>query len=151
MPLYLKIIIACSSTATAIIVIYVIYRYHKYGCTEGLLKPLCHKRCKQLMKRSNLGTPALSEFISDANRLTWQSRHPPRSSVVIQEMELQPMVPPVPTGHGALVIKAADMNEGLLQKDVVRATPDNVAKALESAVGLNFNRYYEKKRLRTKR
>ena len=53
-------------------------------------------------------------------------------------MELQPMVPPVPTGHGALVIKAADMNEGLLQKDV-RATPDNVAKALESAVGLNFD------------
>ena len=77
--------------------------------------------------------------------------HPPRSSVVIQEMELQPMVPSVPTGHGALAIKAADMNEELLQKDVVRATPDNVTKALESAVGLNFDRYYEKKRLGTKR
>ena len=103
------------------------------------------------MKTSNLGTPAPSEFISDANKLTWQPRHPPRSSVVIQEMELQPMVPPVPTGHGALAIKAADMNKGLLQKDVVRASPDNVAKALESVVGLNFDQYYEKKRLRIKR
>ena len=61
------------------------------------------------------------------------------------------MVPPVPTVHEAPVIKAADMNEGLLQKDVVRATPDNVAKALESAVRLNFDWYYEKKQLRTKR
>ena len=100
------------------------------------------------MKTSNLGTtPAPSEFISDANKLTWQTRHPPRSSVVIQEMELQPMVPPVPTVHGTPAIKAADMNERLLCKDVVRATPDNVAKALESAVGLNFDQYYKKKQL----
>ena len=104
------------------------------------------------MKTSNLGTtPASSEFISDANKLTWQTRHPPRSSVVIQEMELQPMVPPVPTVHGTPAIKAADMNERLLRKDAVRATLDNVAKALESAVGLNFDRYYKKKQLRTKR
>ena len=103
------------------------------------------------MKTSNLGaTPASSEFISDANKLTWWTRHPPRSSVVIQEMELQPMVPPVPTVHGTPAIKAADMNERLLHKNTVRATPDNVAEALESAVGLNFNRYYEKKQLRTK-
>ena len=151
MPLYLKIVIACSSTTAIIIIIYVIYRYHKYGCTKGLLKPLCHKKCKQLTKTSNLGPPAPSEFISDANKLTWWPRHPPRSSVVIQEMELQPMVPPVPAGHGALAIKAADMNEGLLQNDVVRAILDNVAKALGSAAGLNFDQYYEKKRLRTKR
>ena len=71
------------------------------------------------MKTSNLGTPASSEFISDVNKLTWQPRHPPRSSVVIQEMELQPMVPPVTTGHVAPVIKAADMSEGILQKDTV--------------------------------
>ena len=115
MPLYLKIVIACSSSAIIVIIIYVIYRYRKYGCTKGLLKPLCHKKHKQLMKTSNLGTtPALSEFISDTNKLTWRPRHPPRSSVVIQEMELQPMVPPVPTVHGAPAIKAADMNEGLL-------------------------------------
>ena len=61
------------------------------------------------------------------------------------------MVPPVPTVHGTPAIKAADMNERLLHKDVVRATPDNMAKALESAVRLNFDRYYEKKQLRTKR
>ena len=103
------------------------------------------------MKTSNLGTPALSEFISDANKLTWWPRHPPRSSVVIQEMELQPMVPPVTTGHVVPAIKAADMREGILQKDTVRATPDNVAKALESAVRLNFDHYYKKKRLRTGR
>ena len=35
MPLYLKIVIACSSTATIIVIIYVIYRYCKYGCTKG--------------------------------------------------------------------------------------------------------------------
>ena len=139
MPLYLKIVIACSSTTAIIIIIYVIYRYHKYGCTKGLLKPLCHKKCKQLTKTSNLGTPAWSEFISDADKLTWWPRHPPRSSFIIQEMELQPIVPPVPTGHGAKVIKAADMNEGLLQNNVVRATLDNVTKALESAVRLNFD------------
>ena len=152
MPLYLKIIIACSSTAILIVVIYVTYRYCKYGCTEGLLKPLCHKKCKQLMKTSNLGTTqAPSEFISDANKLTWQTRHPPRSSIVIQEMELQPMIPTVPTIQGTPAIKAADMKERLLRKDAVRATPDNVAKALESAVRLNFDRYYEKKQLRAKR
>ena len=71
MPLYLKIIIACSSTTAIIIIIYLIYRYRKYGCTKGLLKPLCHKKCKQLTKTSNLGTTAPSEFISDANKLTW--------------------------------------------------------------------------------
>ena len=115
MPLYLKIVIACSSTAIIIIVIYVIYRYCKYGCTKGLLKSLCHKKHKQLMKTSNLGTtPAPSEFISDENKLAWWPRHPPRSSVVIQDMELQPMVHPVPTVHGVPAIKAADMNEGLL-------------------------------------
>ena len=144
MPLYLKIVIACSSTTAIIIIIYVIYRYHKYGCTKSLLKPLCRKKHKQLTKTSNLGSPALSEFISDANKLTFWPRHPPRSSVIIQEMELQPMVPPVPTGHGAPAIKAADMNEGLL-KNSVRATPDNVAKALESAVRLNFDQYYKRK------
>ena len=152
MPLFLKIVIACSSTAIVIIVIYVTYRYHKYGCTKGLLKPLCRKKCKQLMKTSNLSTtPALSEFISDANKLTWRTRHLPRSSVVIQEMELQPMVPPVSTVHGTPAIKAADMNKRILHKDVVKATLDNVAKALEPVVGLNFNQYYEKKQLRTKR
>ena len=147
MPLYLKIIIACSRTATIIVIIYVIYRYRKYGCTKGLLKPLCHKKCKQLMKTSNVGTPASSEFISNTNKLTWWARHPPRSLVVIQEMELQPMVPPVTTRHVALAIKAVDMNEEIFQKDPVKATPDNVAKALESAVRLNFNHYYKKKRL----
>ena len=65
MPLYLKIIIACSSTATAIVIIYVIYRYHKYGCTKGLLRSLCCQKHKLLTKTSNPGTPALSEFISD--------------------------------------------------------------------------------------
>ena len=61
------------------------------------------------------------------------------------------MIPTVPTIQGTPAIKAADMNERLLHKDAVRATPDNVAKALESAVRLNFNRYYEKKQLRAKR
>ena len=152
MPLYLKIVIACSSTAIFIIVLYVTYRYRKYGCTQGLLKPLCHKKCKQLMKTSNLGTtPAPSEFISDDSKLTWWTRHPPRSSVVIQEMELQPMIPTVPTIQRTPAIKAADMNERLPHKDAVRATQDNVAKALESAVGLNFDRYYKKRQLRAKR
>ena len=67
MPLYLKMVIECSSTATTSIIIYIIYRYHKYGCTKGLLRPLCHKKCKLLTKTSNPGTPTLSEFISDAN------------------------------------------------------------------------------------
>ena len=150
MPLYLKIVIACSSTATVIIIIYVIYRYCKYGCTKGLLRPLCHKKHKLLTKTSNPGTPASSELISDTNRLAWQPMHPPRSSVVIQEMELQPMVSLV-TGHASPAIKAADANVELPLKDTVRATPDNVAKALESAIRLNFDHYYKKKWLRTGR
>ena len=77
--------------------------------------------------------------------------HPPRSSVMIQEMELQLMVSLVTTGHASPAIKAADVNVELPLKDTMRATPDNVAKALESAVGLNFNHYYKKKRLRTGR
>ena len=152
MPLYLKIVIACCSTAILIVVLYVTYRYCKYGCTQGLLKPLCCKKHKQLTKRSNMGnTPAPSEFISDESKLTWRTRHPPRSSVVIQEMELQPMIPTVPTVQRTPVIKAADMNERFTHKDAVRATPDNVAKVLESAVRLNFDWYYEKRQLRAKR
>ena len=143
MPLYLKILI---------VVLYVTYRYRKYGCTQGLLKPLCHKKHKQLTKTSNLGnTPAPSEFISDESKLTSRTRHPPRSSVIIQEMELQPMIPTVPTVQRTPVTKAADMNERLTRKDAVRATPNNVAKALESAVRLNFDQYYEKRQLRAKR
>ena len=61
------------------------------------------------------------------------------------------MVSPVTTGHASPAIKAADVNVELLQKDTVRVTPDNVAKALESAVGLNFDHYYKKKWLRTRR
>ena len=33
MPLYLKIVIACCSTAILIVLLYVTYRYHKYRCT----------------------------------------------------------------------------------------------------------------------
>ena len=61
------------------------------------------------------------------------------------------MVPPVPAIQGTPVIKATEMDKRLLCKDEVRATLDNVAKALGSAVGLNFDRYYEKKQLRAKR
>ena len=141
MPLYLKIVIACCSTAILVVVLYVTYRYCKYGCTQGILKPLYRRRrCKQLMKTPNLGnTPAPSEFISGESKLTWKPRHPPRSSVVIQEMELEPMIPTVPTVQRTPAIKAADMNKGPTRNDAVRATPDNVAKALDSAVGLNFD------------
>ena len=59
------------------------------------------------------------------------------------------MIPTVPTVQRTPAIKAADMNERLT--DAVRATPDNVAEALESTVGLNFDRYYEKRQLRAKR
>ena len=59
--------------------------------------------------------------------------------MVIQEMELQPMMHTVPIVQRALAIKAADINERSPQNNVVRATPDNVARALESAVGLNFD------------
>ena len=61
------------------------------------------------------------------------------------------MIPTVPTVQRTPVIKAADMNERLTRIDAVRATPDNVAKALESAVRLNFDWYYEKRQLRAKR
>ena len=77
--------------------------------------------------------------------------HPPRSSVVIQEMELQPMISTVPTVQRTPAIKAADMNKRLTHNNAVRVTPDNVAKALESAVGLNFDQYYKKRQLRAKR
>ena len=61
------------------------------------------------------------------------------------------MIPTEPTIQTTPAIKEADMNERLTRKDAVRATPDNVAKALESAVRLNFDQYYEKRQLRAKR
>ena len=55
------------------------------------------------------------------------------------------------SAEGPLAIKAADTNKESTHSDAVRATPDNVARALESAVRLNFDRYYQKKQLRAKR
>ena len=62
------------------------------------------------MKTPNLGnTPVPSEFIPGEDKLTWP-KLPPRSSMVIQEMELQPLMLTVPTVQRTPAIKAADMN-----------------------------------------
>ena len=105
------------------------------------------------MKTHHLdNTPAPSEFIPGGSKLTWKPRHPPRSSVIIQEMELQSMIPTVPTVQRTTpVIRAEDANQESIRNDTVRTTLDNVARALESAVGLNFDRYYQKKQLRAKK
>ena len=66
-------------------------------------------------------------------------------------MELEPMMTTAPTMQSIPVIKAVGVNGRSSHNDAVRATPDNVARALESAVRLNFDRYYQKKQLRAKR
>ena len=151
MPLYLKIVIACCSTAVFVILLFMVYRYCKYGFTWGILEPLCHRKRKYLVKTSNPGgTPACAEFISGEDKLPWP-RLPSRSSVVIQEMELEPMLTTSPTVQRTPAITTAGMSGISPHSDAVQVTLDNVARALETTVGLNFDCYYKKKQLRAKR
>ena len=70
---------------------------------------------------------------------------------MIQEVELQLVMLPIITGGTPPAIKAPAARMEHLQKDTILVTPDTVAKALESTVGLNFDHYYKKKKLRTGR
>ena len=93
MPMYLKIVIACIGTVLLAPRSLLGYRCYKNECTKGKLLPLLGKRSqKSLFKHS---IPASKEYFSDTSGSPWQRTmyHPTRSSVVIQEMELQPMVP----------------------------------------------------------
>ena len=152
MPLYLKIVIACLCTLAAIIILLMGYRCHKYGCVKGILVPLLCRKQKSLMRAPAQGDPASAKFISDMDHLKWQTAAQPRSSVMIQEVELQPMISQNTSRMTPPAIQAPGVSSlRVLPKDTIRTTPDTVAKALETTAGLNFDCYYKKKQSRTGR
>ena len=111
---------------------------------------LCRKR--KLTKTPNPGALASPEYISDTGNLKWQPVHPPRSSVVIPEIELQPMMSSNAARLTPMAIQAPGIDSREpLQKDTIQAAPETVAKALETTAGLNFDHYYKKKQSRTSR
>ena len=154
MPMYLKIIIACSGTIFLILGSALGYRYYKKGCTINKLLPLFNRRAKRPHFGQN--TSVSKEYFSDTCNSPWQHMlYHPRSSVVIQEMELQPMTPdkdtrPPSNIRPAIQLleepKTSQLNHPL--QELTEATPESVAKALETTAGLDFNWYYKKKQIR---
>ena len=89
MPFYLKIIITCISTILLVVGLLFGYRMYKRGCSLNALVPSLAKR----KRTPKLGkSPDLSQYISERYPPSWRQLQRPRSSVVIQEMEMQPML-----------------------------------------------------------
>ena len=152
LPLTVKIIIGIASTILGIMGLVLGYRFYKRGCSMNrLMLPLNNRRNRKSRRKSTSNTQYISEYNSD--RWT-QHRRPLRSSVMIQEVEMQPMVPP--RSHPGTVrslppaIEAAqDQEEARKPWQDVVATPESVAQALQDTTGINFEKYYKKKRQRT--
>ena len=152
LPLTVKIIIGIASTILGILGLVLGYRFYKRGCSVSrLMLPLNNRRNRKSRRKSTSNTQYISEY--NSNRWT-QHRRPLRSSVMIQEVEMQPMVPP--QSHPGTVrslppaIEAAqDQEEARKPWQDVVATPESVTQALQDTTGINFEKYYKKKRQRT--
>ena len=149
MPLYLKMILTCISTILLIAGLLLGFKCYKHGCSMTELVPLFAKH----KPNSNEGTLDCPQYISEQYRSAWRQSYQPRSSVVIQEMEMQPMLRQTTTrtttSRLTPAIEAPDqVSEAPILQETVPATPESVAKALEHSVGLNFEKYYKKKKNR---
>ena len=151
LPLVVKIIIAITSTILGVLGAILAYKCYKHGCSvDRLMLPLTRQKNRKIQRRSTNKV----QYISEYNNRWRQHRRPLRSSVVIQEVEMQPMVPsPSQTGTSRSLppaIEAAQDKEEITKpwQNVV-ATPDSVARALQDTAGINFEKYYKKKRQRT--
>ena len=90
MPFYLKIIITCISTILLVVSLLYGYRLYKRGCSLNTLVPSsCTKHTRTLRLNK---TQDISEYITERYPPSWRQVQRPHSSVVIQEMEMHPMM-----------------------------------------------------------
>ena len=148
MPFYLKIIITCISTILLVVWLLFGYKVYKRGCSLNALVPSLakHTHTPKLGK-----SPDLSQYISEWYPPSWRQLQRPRSSVVIQEMEMQPMINRGSSRNAAPGLPPAieapnQANESLHPSGTIPATPELVAQALEDRANLNFEKYYKKKK-----
>ena len=152
MPLVLKIVISIISTMLGLLGIVIIYKCYKNGCSVKRFVPFL---CKKTSRKSNKQTTSSNQYIAEYPR-RWTRRRPLRSSVTIQEVEMQPMVSPralstqirTDTPPAIEAPKDTQKPQTSWKDPVVPATPDSVAEALQNTTGINFERYYKKKRQR---
>ena len=152
MPLVLKIVLSIVSTLLGIMGLIIGYKCYKNGCLVKRLVPSFRKHKKQkTFKRSTSGTQYIAEYQSG-----WTQAKPLRSSVTIREVEMQPLTSPRPqcipnqVNRGPPAIEAATSSDKTqaLRQTSIPATPESVAKALEDTTGINFDKYYKKKKQR---
>ena len=148
MPFYLKVIITCISMILLVVGLLFGYRMYKHRCSLNVLVPSSAKR----KRTPKLGkSPDLSQYISERYPPSWRQLQRPRSSVVIQEMEMQPMLNQGSSRNAAPGLPPAieapnQVNESLHSSGTIPAIPESVAQALEDKANLNFEKYYKKKK-----
>ena len=121
---------------------------YKLGCSLNALVPSLakHTHTPKLGK-----SPDLSQYISEWYPPSWRQLQRPRSSVVIQEMEMQPMINRGSSRNAAPGLPPAieapnQANESLHPSGTIPTTPELVTQALEDRANLNFEKYYKKKK-----
>ena len=112
-----------------------------------------------IFSKSRKPTPKIqgsSRSISGRYSSPWRQPHRPRSSVIIQEVEMQPMMTPattrtlnVPSAVSTPTLEAPKfISDDVIAEERIPATPKTVARALEANAGLDFKKFYNKKRAR---
>ena len=151
LPFTIKLVLSITGIIVGIVGIFFGYKCYKHGCSvKGLMLSLGRRKSRKPRNQTTNDTQFIAEY---ENRWT-RHRRPLRSSVIIQEVELQPMMTPrnpAPlTRNTPPAIEAAWENKDVrkLWQDVVPATPELVAQALQDTAGINFDKYYKKKRQR---
>ena len=151
MPLVLKIVLSIISTMLGLLGLILSYKCYKNGCSvKSFVPSLGRKTSHQSPKRTTSSTQYIAEYPR-----RWTQRRPLCSSVTIQEVEMQSMMSPrtlaaqIRIDTPPAIEAPRDPPETQLSWQApVPATPDSVAQALQNTTGINFERYYKKKRQR---
>ena len=151
MPLYLKIILTSVSTILLVAGVTLGFKCYKRGCSVN--KSVIFSKTRKTGTK-NQGRP---QSISGKYCSTWRQPYRPRSSVVIEEMEMQtqPMMGPAitrtlnaPRVPPPALEAPKPISEESIAEEGIPVTPETVARALETNAGLDFKKFYNKKRAR---
>ena len=151
MPLYLKIILTSVSTILLVAGVTLGFKCYKRGCSVN--KSVVFSKTRKTGTK-NQGRP---QSISGKYCSTWRQPYWPRSSVVSEEMEMQmqPMMGPAitrtlnaPRVSPPALEAPKPISEESITEEGIPVTPEMVAQALETNVGLDFKKFYNKKRAR---
>ncbi|MCG8622264.1 MAG: hypothetical protein MJE68_09755, partial [Proteobacteria bacterium] len=150
MPFYLKSVITVISTIFLLVGFIICFRFYKRGYL--MKRPAIFSRQRRSVPKIQGSSRSISGRYSSA----WRQPPRPRSSVIIQELEMQPMMAPAitqPPNAPSMVPTPAleapvSIRDETIVEECIPATPDTVARALEANAGLDFKKFYNKRRAR---